>query len=121
MIFSFVHFVAVGARKLYLAVSGVYVSLEVFRIPECRRAFKTFVSPPLAVVMCNFVMAAYLSAISYDEFETEPCLPEVGLGFTFLGADVARKAWSLDHGRQDICFALQLDLSSGNITSNIRC
>jgi len=106
MIFALVHFVAVGAGKLYLPVFGVYVSLEVFRVPERGRAVITFVPPPLAVVMCNSVMAAYLSAFLKDEFETEHCLPEVGPGFTFLGTNVARKAGSLDHSRQDVCFAL---------------
>jgi hypothetical protein len=99
MIFSFVHFVAVGAKKLHLAVFGVCVSLEVFRIPERRRAVVTFVPPPLAVVVCDFVMAAYLSVNWHDESEIECCLPEVGFGLTFFGANVARKAWSLDHGR----------------------
>ena len=99
MIFAFVHFVAVGAGKLYLPVFGVYVPLEVFRIPERRRAVVTFVPPPLAVVVYNFVMAEYLSVTSYDEVEIESCLPEVRFGFAFLGADVARKAESLDHGR----------------------
>jgi hypothetical protein len=62
MVFSFVHFVAVGARKLYILVYGVDVSLEVFRIPERGRAVIAFVPPPFLFVMCIFVMAAYLSA-----------------------------------------------------------
>ena len=71
MIFAFVHFVAVGTKELYLAVFGVHVSLEVFRIPERRRTVITFVPPPLAVVMCNFVMATNSSVTLYDKYGTE--------------------------------------------------
>ena len=74
MVFSFVHFVAVGARKLYLPVFGVYVSLEVFRISERGRAVVTFVPPLFLCVMCIFVMAGYLSATSYDASETSHVL-----------------------------------------------
>jgi hypothetical protein len=38
MILSFVHFVAVVTSKLYLAMLRIYMSPEVLRIPECRRA-----------------------------------------------------------------------------------
>lgn len=74
VIFSFVHFVAVGARKMYLPVYSVYMSLEIFRIPERGRAVIAFVPPPSFCVMCNFMMAAYLSATSYDVSKTSHVL-----------------------------------------------
>lgn len=74
MVFSFIHFVAVGARKLYLPVFGVYVPLEVFWIPERGRAVIASVPPPFLCVMRIFVMAGYLSATSYDASKTSHVL-----------------------------------------------
>lgn len=76
MIFSLVLFVAVGTREEpYVAMYGIYVSLEIFRVAESfRSALLTFVPVRRGGIVFAFVMAAQRLAPSCGWSTTEGVL-----------------------------------------------